>query len=957
MKIKKKLQALFMAILIAVIVFTSSQPASAQRAAALSITGWFSIIWGDGPAGSPVLEPVYTITEGNGITTKLLMDDSLAVSQSGVLVLNRQLVTVQGVQAYSLPGQNGQGFNVNDAIQVSSITLEKPQGVQGANGVEALVNGSRPFVSIMCKFQGDAAEPRAKPYFQNMYGSAYPGLDHYWREVSYDNVNVAGSNAYGWYVLPRTRAGYNKPGGASFDLYLAATDCTAAANADINFANYSGGINLMFNNDLDGYAWGGGYYMTLDRISKVWPMTWEPPWGYTAITVIAHEMGHAFGLPHSSGAYGATYDNQWDVMSDTWTNCGRSSNATYGCLGQHTISAHKDFLGWIPAGQKFTAGQNTNTAITLEQLALPTNGNFKMVQIPINGSSTHYYTVEVRRQTGYDVKLPGQAVIIHEVDLYRSRPAWVVDADGNGNTGDAGAMWTVGEVFRDAANQISVSVVYSTSMGFSVHITSGQNIFYISGNIGLAGEPVSYTGGSTVTDGNGYYSIIVPPNWNGTVTPSSSCYTFTPLNHNYTNISSDLIAQNYTPSAPNPVCADVDVPIAGVIKGNYILPPTGSTRANYTGVDSGPVKVVSTNGVPIITSERVLYKVNGVDTSYSEMMGVPASLVNTTYWFPWYNNATLDTQLRLANVSGSTATVQVYIGDVRVSPLAGITITAGQSTRVSYAGVNNGPLEVISDVAIVASERVLYKVNGVDTSFTEMMGLPASQVNTTFWFPWYNNVTLDTQLRLANVSGAAASVQVFVGGVEVPDSPFSLTATGAGQSKRVSFAGVNDGPVEVVSDQVIVASERVLYNVNGIDTSYSEMLGLPAGQLTTTYWMPWYNNATLDTQFRLANVSGAAATVHVYVGGAEMTGSPFSLTAGGAGQSTRVSFAGVNNGPLQVVSDVAIVASERVLYKVNGVDTSYSEMIGLPNSQLSTTYWMPWYNNVTLDTQLRFAVP
>jgi len=51
------------------------------------------------------------------------------------------------------------------------------------------------------------------------------------------------------------------------------------------------------------------------------------------------------------------------------------------------------------------------------------------------------------------------------------------------------------------------------------------------------------------------------------------------------------------------------------------------------------------------------------------------------------------------------------------------------------------------------------------------------------------------------------------------------------------------------------------------------------------------------------------------------------------------------------------VAAERVIYNVNNLPTSFSEMMGLPNSQLDTIYWMPWYNNIDLDTQLRFAVP
>jgi hypothetical protein len=60
---------------------------------------------------------------------------------------------------------------------------------------------------------------------------------------------------------------------------------------------------------------------------------------------------------------------------------------------------------------------------------------------------------------------------------------------------------------------------------------------------------------------------------------------------------------------------------------------------------------------------------------------------------------------------------------------------------------------------------------------------------------------------------------------------------------------------------------------------------------------------------------------------------------------------------VQIVSDVPIVAAERVVYKVNGVGTSFSEMMGLPDSLLDPIYWLPCYNSVELDTQLRFGVP
>ena len=75
------------------------------------------------------------------------------------------------------------------------------------------------------------------------------------------------------------------------------------------------------------------------------------------------------------------------------------------------------------------------------------------------------------------------------------------------------------------------------------------------------------------------------------------------------------------------------------------------------------------------------------------------------------------------------------------------------------------------------------------------------------------------------------------------------------------------------------------------------------------------------------------------------------------GASIRVSCAGVNNGPVKIQSTGNMVAPQRVIYKANGVNTSFTEMMGLPNDLLDMTYWFPWYNNADLDTQLRFGVP
>ncbi|HEX6034837.1 MAG TPA: hypothetical protein VFY83_10400, partial [Anaerolineales bacterium] len=142
--------------------------------------------------------------------------------------------------------------------------------------------------------------------------------------------------------------------------------------------------------------------------------------------------------------------------------------------------------------------------------------------------------------------------------------------------------------------------------------------------------------------------------------------------------------------------------------------------------------------------------------------------------------------------------------------------------------------------------------------------------------------------------------------------------------------------------------------VNNVNTSFSELMALPDSQLDTTYWLPWYNSKSLDTQLRIANVSDTTATVHVSIGGVPVPGSPFTIPVGG---SKRLSFPNIDKGPVKIESDVNVVASERVIYRVNNIVTSFSEMMGLPNGLLDTLYWLPWYNNKDLDTQLRFGTP
>jgi hypothetical protein len=230
------------------------------------------------------------------------------------------------------------------------------------------------------------------------------------------------------------------------------------------------------------------------------------------------------------------------------------------------------------------------------------------------------------------------------------------------------------------------------------------------------------------------------------------------------------------------------------------------------------------------------------------------------------------------------------------------------------------------------------------------MGLPKEQLSDTYYFPAYNNVTLDGQLRFGNVDTIPTDVTVTIGGIE--RGTYTLQPN---ESKRVSFP-LDTGPVVIKSSngaKIIAALRDAYLAPGGKVESFAQLMGLPAQALSDTYVFPAYNNVTLDGQLRFGNVDSIATNVTVTIGGIER--GTYTLQPN---ESKRVSYP-LDSGPVVLHSSngAKIIAALRDAYLANHQVVSFVQLMGLPEAALSDTYYFPAYNNITLDGQLRFGVP
>lgn len=259
---------------------------------AQTLVGSLEVLVGDPPPGSrqPARYRFY-LRADNGQSYELSPDPGLKASRAEMIRWAGKRVTISSV----VPDQTLNTRKTEQMLVVSAISLvaggSKTGKTTDRQTIQAIQSGSKPWVTVFCKFSDIETEPARGSFYEDMYSSSAGGLDHYWRENSYESMNIEGSSSsVQWVDLPGTFESYmtetTEIDGVttpSPNLTMLFDDCISATDNLVDFSNGGAGyygINMMFNTTMGCYAWGGGRTKTLDGVTQHWGVTWLPPWAH-----------------------------------------------------------------------------------------------------------------------------------------------------------------------------------------------------------------------------------------------------------------------------------------------------------------------------------------------------------------------------------------------------------------------------------------------------------------------------------------------------------------------------------------------------------------------------------------------------------------------------------------------------------------------------------------------------
>ena len=376
---------------------------------------------------------------------------------------------------------NGMRVSVSGSIAAGNemaadrIVILAPPGAT-TNGGAALSSApvTTSYLVIPIKFPTNAAAPfafGADPFTPASLASAVfaalptSSVNEFYKEVSYGQQMLSGvvaDNGSGGFLL--SDRVMPPPPAAPCDINVIAAAADAAATArGYNLNSYTGRL-YVFNN-VPSCGWSGLAYIN-------WARAYSN--NTTNLLVIAHELGHNFGLLHAASldcganviggaCTSSEYGDPFDVMGNN--------------RAMHFNAAQKSHLNWLPAGSVANHASGTAT-YTLAPIEL-TGGTTYAVKVAAAANRT--YWIEYRQAIGFDSALsgfPNNGAQIRVASPFESVCAGCADDTEFLDLTPATGAFTDGTLlatqsYTDSAYNVSINVTSATPTALTVQVTTG----------------------------------------------------------------------------------------------------------------------------------------------------------------------------------------------------------------------------------------------------------------------------------------------------------------------------------------------------------------------------------------------------------------------------------------------------------------------------------------------------
>ncbi len=299
----------------------------------------------------------------------------------------------------------------------------------------------------------------------------------------------------------------------------------------------------------------------------------------------------------NGGGSGGSIYLTCNLLADTGSITANGGAADCGAFGGGGGRINVRYVETLYSGTLLAYGSTGGADGTVMQMSLPTAD---FIADPVTGATP----LQVQFT---DTSNPGDGQTVS---------SWTWDF-GDGDTSDEQsplhAYLTPGS--------FTVSLTITTAAGADTETKTGFILVNptISGMVtangaGLAGVTLAGLPGNPVTGADGLYSVEVPYNWTGSVTPTLTGTTFEPASRDYANLTANATEQDYT--AVNPVISGMVTAYGDPLEG---VTMTGLPGNPVTGSDGGYSVEVPYNWTGTVTPALENYGFEPESRSYTNL--------------------------------------------------------------------------------------------------------------------------------------------------------------------------------------------------------------------------------------------------------------------------------------------------------------------------------------------------